>query len=111
MSLPDLLSLAFWNQLAGSHLSELVMVLTAAIVVLLDRHIRRLVNQFTKSHGRVVRFLAFLVVCSAGYAALALGTAWALREGLTLHKGIYMAPIALGILVIVAVGAERQKQM
>jgi hypothetical protein len=45
-----------------------------------------------------------------GYAALALGTAWALKEGLTFSRGAYMAPIAFGILIIVAVGAERQKQ-
>jgi hypothetical protein len=111
MSLPNFLTLPFWNNLASGHLSELIMVLTAAIIVLLDRHIRKLVNQHTKSHGRVVRFLIFLAVCSAGYAALALGTSWALRQGLTLHRGAYMAPIALAILVVVAIGAERQKQM
>lgn len=111
MNLPQFLTLPFWNTLAESHLSELIMVLTAAIIVLLDRHIRKLVNQFTKSHGRIVRFLAFLAVCSAGYAALAIGTSWALREGLTMSRGAYMAPIALGILVVVALGAERQKQI
>jgi hypothetical protein len=111
MQLPHFLSLPFWNQIARSHLSEIIVVLTAAVVVLLDRQVRTLVNNFTKSHGRVFRFAVFLLVCSAGYAALALGTAWALREGLTLAKGAYMAPIILGILIIVAVGAERQKQI
>ena len=111
MSLPEFLTLPFWNNLARGHQTELIMVLTATIIVLLDRHIRTLVNQFTKSHGRVIRFLVFLTVCSAGYAALALGTAWALKVGLTFHKGAYMAPIAFGILVIVALSAERQKQL
>lgn len=110
MSFTQFLSLPYWNNLARGHQSELILILTAAIVVLLDRHVRKLVNQFTKSHGRLVRFMAFLAVCTVGYAILALGTAWALKEGLAIHKGAYMAPIAFGILVIVAVGAERQKQ-
>ena len=111
MNLTQFLSLPFWNQAARTHLSEIIVVLTAAILVLLDRQIRRIVNSFTKSHGRVFRFAVFLAVCSAGYAALALGTAWALREGLTFAKGAYMAPMVLGILLIVAVSAERQKQL
>ena len=111
MNLPSFLTLPFWNQLASDHLTQLVMVLTAAIVVLLDRQVRRLVNQYTKSHGRLFRFLTFLLVCSVGYSALALGTAWALKEGLTFNNGAYMAPIALAILVVVAFGAERQRQI
>lgn len=111
MDISRFLTLPFWNHLAKAHLSELVMVLTAAVVVLLDRQIRKLVNRFTRGHGRIFRFVVFLLVCSVGYAALSLGTAWALREGLTFQKGAYMAPIALGILVLVAIEAERQKQI
>ena len=111
MQLSQLLSLPYWNHLARAHLSEIIVVLTAAVVVLLDRQVRRLVNGFTKSHGRVFRFAVFLAVCSAGYAALALGTAWALREGLTLAKGAYMAPMILALVVVVAISAERQKQV
>ena len=111
MDLPQFLTLPYWNQLAKLHLTELVMVLTAAVVVLLDRQIRRLVNRFTRSHGRVFRLAVFLLVCSVGYTALSLGTAWALKEGLTFRKGAYMAPIATGILLIVAIEAERQKQI
>jgi len=111
MNVPEFLTLPFWNSLAKAHFTELVLVLTAAVVVLLDRQFRKLINQFTKSHGPAFRFAVFLAVCSVGYSALALGTAWALREGLAIHKGIYMAPIALGVIIIVAVGAERQKQI
>ena len=111
MNLPEFLTIPYWNHLAKANFTELIMVLTAAVVVLLDRQIRKLVNHFTKSHGPVFRFSVFLVVCSAGYAALALGTSWALREGLTIQKGTYMAPITLAILIIVAISAERQKQM
>lgn len=111
MHLSQILSLSFWNHWAMSHLSEVIVVLTSAIVVLLDRQVRRLVNNFTKSHGRLFRFAVFLAVCSVGYAALALGAAWALREGLTMAKGAYTAPTILGILIIVAISAERQKQI
>lgn len=111
MQLSQLLSLPYWNRLAASHMSEIIFILTAAIMVLLDRHVRRLVNSFTQSHGRIFRFVVFLAVCSGGYAALTLGTAWALREGLALAKGAYTAPMILGIFIIVAVVAERQKQI
>ena len=111
MSLPEFLTLPFWNQLARAHLPELVMVLTAAVVVLADRYVRQIANKFTSSHGRIFRFFVFLVICSIGYASLTLGAAWLLRSGLTFQGGHYMAPAALGILLIVALEAQRQRQM
>ena len=110
MTMPEFLTLEFWNQLARSHLPELVMVLTAAVVVLADRYLRQLVFKFTSSHGRVFKFFVFLLTCSVGYAALVLGVAWILRSGLMFNGGTYMAPVALGILLIVAVEAQRQRQ-
>ncbi len=110
MNLPDFISLPFWNHLARANLPELVMVLTAAVVVLLDRYVRKLVHKFTASHGVVFRFFVFLLVCSVGYTILALGTAWLLRTGLTVERGVYMAPVAFGILLIVAIEAQRQRQ-
>ena len=111
MNLPHFFTLPFWNQLAQAHKTELIMVLTAAIVVLLDRQAKRMINRFTKSHGRFFRFGIFLLVCSVGYTALSLGTAWALKEGLDFQKGAYTAPITLCILIIVAISAERQRQV
>ncbi|MCP4605602.1 MAG: DUF3392 family protein [Proteobacteria bacterium] len=110
MNLPEFLSLPFWNQLARAHLAELVMVLTVAVVVLADRYLRQLVNKFTASHGRAFRFCIFLVVCSIGYAALVLGAAWLLRSGLNWKGGMYMAPASLGVFLIVAIEAQRQRQ-
>lgn len=110
MSLPSFLTLPFWNQLARAHLPELIMILTVAIVVALDRHTRKLVNQFTSSHGPVFRFFVYVLVCSVGYGAMVLGSAWLLRAGLTIYKGAYIAPIAAGILLLVAIDAQRQKQ-
>ena len=108
--LPEFLTLPFWNQLGKAHLPELVMVLTAAVVVLLDRYIRQLVQKFTSSHGAVFRFVTFLFVCSVGYASIALGAAWLLRSSLMIERGSYLALITFGILVIVAVEAQRQRQ-
>ena len=110
MDISDLATLGYWNSLAGTHLPEVVMVLTAAVVTLADRYVRRLVNRLTSSWHKILRFGAFLVVCSAGYAGLALGVAWALRSGLTLEGGVYMAPAAAGLVVLVALEAQRQRQ-
>ena len=72
MQFTELMTLGYWNGLAQGHLPELVLILTAAMVTLADRHVRRLLNRMTASRGKIARFAAFLVVCSAGYAALGL---------------------------------------
>ncbi len=109
MDLNTMITLPYWNELAGKHLPEIVMILTAGVVALADRYIRKVVGRATSSTNRVLRFLVFLLTCSVGYAALALSVAWALRAGLNYSGGIYMAPVVLGIVLIVAIEAQRQK--
>ncbi|MBN2342631.1 MAG: DUF3392 family protein [Deltaproteobacteria bacterium] len=111
MNFSEMLTLGYWNELAQSHLPELVMVLTAAIVVVLDRYIRRTVSKMTSSFNVVSRFMVFLLICSIGYAAMALGVAWALRAGITINGGLYAAPAVVAVLIVVAVEAQRQKQI
>ena len=111
MTIKALFTLAFWNGLARAHLPELVMVLAAAVVVLLDRPIRRLVHRATRRYHGALRFLVFLAVCSFGYAALTLACAWLLKSALAINRGQLMAPLALAVLIIVGIVAERQKQM
>ena len=82
MNLNDLVTLTYWNTLARSHLAELVMILTAALIALADRYIRRMLAKATSSSNAVTRFLLFLLVCSVGYGLLALGLAQVLRQGL-----------------------------
>ena len=111
MNLEDLITLGFWNGLAKSHMPELVMILTAGVVTLADRYVRKLLARFTSSMNRVARFFVFLLTCSIGYAALALGVAWGLRTGLTVAHGAYMAPAVLALLLLVAFEAQRQRQI
>jgi len=111
MDLNQLVTLAFWNGLVREHLTEIVMILTAAIVVVLDRYIRRAIAEWTGSFHVVSRFLVFLLVCSVGYAALSLGVAWILKTGYVLSKGMYAAPSVLVLLMIIAVEAQRQRQI
>ena len=85
-------------------------MLTAGMVALSDKYVRKFVSKQTGSMNKVARFFVFLLTCSVGYAGLALGVAWALRKGLTLEGGAYMAPAVLGILLIVAIEAQRQHQ-
>ena len=110
MNVPDFLTNNYWNQIARSHLPELIMVLTVVVVTLMDRYVRNMVNKFASSHGRLVRFFAFVLVCSFGYAFLTLGTAWLLQKGLAVHGGAYMALAAAGIVLVAAVDAQRQRQ-
>jgi len=111
MDFSEMITLAYWNGLAKAHLPEIVMILTAGMVALTDRYVRRLLAKATSSMNRALRFLVFLLVCSIGYAVLALGIAWGLRSGLTISGGAYIAPVILGILILVAIEAQRQKQI
>jgi len=111
MDLPNFFTLPFWNSLARAHLPELIMILTAAVVVLADRYIRKIVHRMTSSYGTMMRFAVFLLVCSIGYSGLALGAAWLVRMGLMFRGGGYMAPVAFGILCVVALEAQRQRQI
>jgi hypothetical protein len=111
MDFSEMATLAYWNGMARAHLPELVMILTAALVALTDRYVRRLLGKATSSTNRVVRFLVFLLACSVGYAVLALGLAWGLRTGLTAWNGAYMAPVALGLVIAIAIEAQRQRQI
>jgi hypothetical protein len=111
MNVSNLFTLAYWNHLARAHLPELIMILAAAIVVLLDRPIRRSVHRIARPHGALLRFLIFLMVCSFGYAAITLGCAALLKIVLTINRGALMAPIALGILIAIGIIAERQREL
>ena len=109
MTFSEFITLGYWNALAKSVLPELIMVLTAGILVVLDRYVRRTVTKMTGTLHVVSKFLVFLLVCSVGYAALALGVAWALRTGFTVAGGLYIAPAVLCVLLLIAVEAQRQK--
>lgn len=110
MDLNQYATLGFWNDLVRGHLPELTLILTAALVALVDRYARRFVSKVTASLNAVARFAIFLALCSVGYAAMALGLAWLLRRGLNLFDGAYMAPIVLGVVLLMAFEAHRQRQ-
>jgi hypothetical protein len=110
MDLNQYATLTFWNELVLAHLTELTLILTAALVALADRYARRFVAKMTSSVNAVARFAAFLLLCTVGYASLALGLSWLLKSGLAAAGGAYMAPIVAGVVLLVAVEAQRQKQ-
>ena len=110
MDFNEIIKLVYWNKLVMSHLPELIMVLTAGVVALADRHVRKMVSRWTSSMGVLSRFFVFLLIVSVGYTVLTLGVAWSLREGVTFSGGAYAAPAVLAVLVIAAIEAQRQRQ-
>jgi len=110
MTIEQLGTLEFWNGLVQPHKAEIVLILTAGIVAVANRYVLRLVNGWTSSLNKVLRFLAFVLTCAVGYTALALGTSFLLKEGLALKGGLYMAPAVLVLLVLLAIEAQRQRQ-
>lgn len=111
MDFSQAITIVYWNGLAKAHLPEIIMILTAGVVALTDRYVRKLLSRATNSMNRVLRFMVFLLACSVGYAVLALGIAWGLRSGLMISGGAYMAPVIFGILILVAIEAQRQRQI
>jgi hypothetical protein len=110
MDLNQYATLGFWNDLVQDHLTELTLILTAALVALADRYARRVISKATQSLNAVARFAIFLALCSVGYAGMALGLAWLLERGLNLFGGAYMAPMVLGVVLLMAIEAQRQRQ-
>jgi len=111
MTIPDFTTMAFWNGLCREHQTEIVMVLTAALVTLVDRYLRKALAKVTASYHVILRFLIFLVACSIGYAALTMGLNLALRHGFATAPAAWLVPAIGGLLVIIAVEAQRQKQV
>jgi hypothetical protein len=110
MTIEQLGTLAFWNGLVRPHTAELVLILTAGVVALTDRYLRRLVTGWTSPFNPVPRVLTFLLACAVGYTALALGISFALREGLAFKGGLYAAPAVLALLILMTIEAQRQRQ-
>jgi len=110
MDLNQYATLGFWNGLVNGHMPELILIMTAALVALADRYVRRLIAKATASLNAFLRFAVFLALCSIGYAAMALGLAWLLHRGLNLFGGAYMAPMVLGVVLLMAIEAHRQRQ-
>ena len=106
----QLLTLGFWNGLTRGHLSDVVMVLTATILALIDVPLREAVKRIFKKKSRVFRFVVFVALCSFGFAAIAVAMSWAIKWVLLFHKGAYIAPLAVGILVTVGFIGARQKE-
>ncbi len=106
----QLLTLSYWNSLTRQHLSDVVMVLTATVLALIDIPLREIVKKTFKRKSPVVRFAAFVALCSVGFAAIAMVTSWVLKWALLFHRGAYMAPLALGTLITVGFIAARQKE-
>ena len=102
--------MSFWNGLTREHLSDVVMVLTATILALIDIPLREVVKKTFKRKSPVFRFVAFVALCSVGFATIAMAMSWALKWVLWFHKGAYMAPLAVGILITVGFIGARQKE-
>jgi hypothetical protein len=109
--MPDWLSFGFYNRLALQHLGDVVMVLTAAIVTLADRHLYpRIARRIRRFHA-MLRFLGFLLVVGIGYGILTIFTARILRHGLSWQNGRYVVLIALGVCALLAWEAQRQRRV
>ena len=111
MNLSAFFTLSYWNELARAHLSTLVMVLAAVVVVLLDQPVRHIVRQLSKPYHRLVKFFIFTAVCSFGYAAVTLACAALIKAVLSAHNGAFTAPLAVVIFIAAGIIAERQKHI
>jgi hypothetical protein len=83
------------------------MVLTATMLALIDIPLRNIVKKSFKKKSPLVRFAAFVALCSVGFAAIAMVTSKVLKWALLFQKGAFMAPLAIGILIAVGFFAAR----
>lgn len=103
MFLSSLLSLSYWNSLTNSYMGELVLVLTVAVVIILEHRFGPKVHHHIPSRYPLLRGLIFLCLC----AIAALAVAWALRFALGLFSGQYLCIVALLLILLVAYFSKR----
>lgn len=103
MFLSAILSLSYWNNLTRSYLPELILVLTVAIVIILEHRFGPSVHKNIPSRFPLLRGLIFICLC----AVAALAVAWLLRFVLAAFAGQFIALIALGLILLVAISSKR----
>lgn len=97
-----------WTQ---KHLSSIALALVATLLVIYGNQINLFVKRLLKPYPRLLRILGFVLMCAFGYGLLTvlltpLLASWLSKVGIK-----WIAPLVLGVFLLVGWLAERKHQV
>ncbi|MCG5535898.1 DUF3392 domain-containing protein [Ectothiorhodospira mobilis] len=93
------------------YVSQLALAFVATLLVIYGSDINRTVKGAVRTWPRIMRLLAFVVMCVFGYGALTvLITPWIAR-GLSQVDTFWLAPVVIGGFLLLGWLAERKNQI
>ncbi|MFP4080918.1 MAG: DUF3392 domain-containing protein [Ectothiorhodospira sp.] len=93
------------------YVSQLALAFVATLLVIYGSDINRMVKGAVRHWPRVMRLLAFVVMCVFGYGALTvLITPW-IAKGLFQVDTLWLAPVVIGAFLLLGWLAERKNQI
>lgn len=102
------------HQLSGflrPHLSGIGVVLISMLLVLYGAEINKLVKHLVRRWHWLLRYCAFIALCSVGYGMLLLLLAPFVSQQLASLSSHWLAPVVVTLFVAIGILAERKNQL
>ncbi|MEI8242829.1 MAG: DUF3392 family protein [bacterium] len=93
------------------HLNQVAISLAATILFLYGSQIHDVVKGLIKDMHFFFRLLILVLVCAFGYGTLAYAFTRLCEAGLKLLDNLYLAPVVIGLFLLIGLLAERKKAM
>ena len=93
------------------HLAQVALSLAATVLFLYGEQIHGVVKGLIKDIHFIFRLSVLLLVCAFGYGTLAYAFTRVCEAGLRLLDDVYLAPVVIGLFLVIGLLAERKKAM
>lgn len=91
------------------HLDQVAMSFAATILFLYGSQIHGVVKRQIQGLHFFFRLLLLVLLCAFGYGTLTVGFTVLCRRGLNMLDSIYLAPVIIGLFLLIGWLAERKK--
>ena len=93
------------------HLAQVALSLAATVLFLYGEQIHGVVKGLIKDLHFVFRLLILVLVCAFGYGTLTYAFTRLCEAGLRMLDNLYLAPVIIGVFLVIGLLAERKKAM
>lgn len=99
------------SELIRPHLAKVAMSLAATILFLYGSQVHDMVKGLIKDLHFLLRLIILVLVCAFGYGVLAYGFTRLCEAGLKLLDDMLLAPVVIGLFLLIGLLAEKKKAM
>ncbi len=92
-------------------LSSISTAIIATLLVVYANDFSRWLRKRIRKHHFIVRAFIFVVVCAFGYGAVTLFLASIVARYLALLNNVLLAPVVIGVFIIIGVAAEHKNHI